>query len=290
MDNPAPPTEYEGLIRDVHERYVKMSKTNKRIAEYLTQSPNEMAVNSINELASRCAVHPSSLVRFAQMLGFSGFRDLQQLFQQRLITAAPGFEARAARLRAELADRETRGARGHLRDIALRDIASIEDLLENIGEAELDRAIDLLAGANTIYLLGQLRSEPIVGLLRYVLTMIGRRAVMLEASGGLATHMAKLIEPQDVLLAVSFRFYATEVVNISEEAAARGVPIIAISDSTLSPLAKVARILFAIPEGEYTFARSLAAPMCLAQALVLGLADRLKADGESPRIPVATAP
>lgn len=290
MVNPAPPTEYEDLIRDVHERYGKMSKTNKRIAEYLTQHPNEMAVNSVNELASRCDVHASSLVRFAQMLGFSGFRDLQQLFQQRLITAAPGFEARAARLKAELAGQETRGARGHLRDIALRDIASIEDLLENIGEAELDRAIDLLAGARTIYLLGQLRSEPIVSLFRYVLTMIGRRAVMLEASGGLATHMAKLIEPQDVLLAVSFRFYATEVVNITEEAAARNVPIIAISDSTLSPLAKVAQILFAIPEGEYTFARSLAAPMCLAQALVLGLADRLKSDGESPRIPVATAP
>ncbi len=50
--------------------------------------------------------------------------------------------------------------------------------------------------------------------------------------------MARLIEEGDVLLAVSFRFYATEVVNIVEEAGKRGVMIIAISDSTLSPRAK----------------------------------------------------
>src|SRR6202000_3582541 len=89
-----------------------------------------------------------------------------------------------------------------------------------------------------VYLLGQLRSAPVVELLRYVLTMLGKRCVLLDPGGGLATHMARLIESGDVLLAVSFRFYATEVVNIVEEAGKRGVMIIEISDSTLSPLAK----------------------------------------------------
>ncbi len=74
--------------------------------------------------------------------------------------------------------------------------------------------------------------------------------------------MARTMRAEDVLLAVSFRFYATEVVNIVEAAAGRGVPIIAISDSTLSPLAKCADVLFPVPEREYTFSRSLAAPMC----------------------------
>ena len=72
--------------------------------------------------------------------------------------------------------------------------------------------------------------------------------------------------------------------------AARGVPIVAISDSTLSPLAKNARVLFAVPEHEYTFSRSLAAPMCLAQALTVALAARLQKDLDgNPRIPVVTA-
>ena len=89
-------------------------------------------------------------------------------------------------------------------------------------------------------------------------------------------------------LAVSFRFYANEVVNVVEEAAARGIPIVAISDSTLSPLAKSARVLFAVPEHEYTFSRSLAAPMCLAQALTVALAARIQNNVVDPRIPTVT--
>ncbi len=285
-----PPSHYEGLIRLVHERYDAMSPTNRRIAEYLTQNPNEMAVGSVNDLGRRCGVHPSSLVRFGQSMGFDGFRDLQALFRKRLVTAAPGFEARAARLRGELGDRPEGAALGYLREIAVRDMASIEGLLETVPEADLEAAIDMMAGAGTIYLLGQLRSEPIISLMRYVLTMIGKRTIALDAAGGLATHMAKMVGPDDVLFAVSFRFYATEVVNIAEEAAARDVPIVAISDSTLSPLAKSARVLFAIPEPEYTFSRSLAAPMCFVQGLLLGLAARTGSQpGNEPRIPVATA-
>jgi DNA-binding MurR/RpiR family transcriptional regulator len=112
----------------------------------------------------------------------------------------------------------------------------------------------------------------------------------LDASGGLATHMAKLARPNDVMFLVSFRFYATEVVNVAEEAATQGVPIIAITDSTLSPFSKLAKVLLAVPEHEYTFSRSLAAPMCLAQALCVALAARLQKDTSEPRIPFVTGP
>ncbi|MFD1810139.1 MurR/RpiR family transcriptional regulator [Gemmobacter lanyuensis] len=129
-----------------------------------------------------------------------------------------------------------------------------------------------------------------VELLRYVLTMLGKRTVLLDPGGGLATHMAKVARPEDMLFVVSFRFYATEVVNVAEETAGRGVPILALTDSTLSPYAKLARVLFAVPEHEYTFSRSLAAPMCLAQALCVALASRLQKNSRDPRIPVVTGP
>jgi DNA-binding MurR/RpiR family transcriptional regulator len=101
--------------------------------------------------------------------------------------------------------------------------------------------------------------------------------------------MAKVMRKDDLLLAVSFRFYATEVVNVVEQAAERDIPIVAITDSTLSPLAKSAQVLFAVPEHEYTFSRSLAAPMCLAQALCVALAARLQKDSDHPRIPTVTS-
>jgi DNA-binding MurR/RpiR family transcriptional regulator len=283
------PENYEDLIRLIHERHDEMSKTYQRIAEFLTQNPNEVAVQSVNSIAASCGIHASSFVRFAQYLGYKGFKQLQVLFQIRLSTAAPGFEARKKALEGELSVREDRSELGFLKELVVRDIASLQDLLDKINGQDLAKAAQMIEAADTIYLIGQLRAEPVVNLLRYILTMLGRPCVLLDASGGLATHMARNIKQTDLILAVSFRFYANEVVNIVEEASKKGVPIISISDSTLSPLMKPSKILFAVPEHEYTFSRSLAAPMCLAQALMVSVASRVQHNTKDPRIPTVTS-
>lgn len=287
-DTPTPPESYEDLIRIIHERYGRMSKSYQAIAVFLTQNPNDVAVQSVNAIGERCNIHPSSFVRFAQALGFTGFRELQTLFHRRLSTAAPGFDARVRALAAELGTKQDRSDLGFLKELVVRDLASLQDLLENVSAEQISEAAELMQRADAIYLLGQLRSAPVVELLRYMLTMLGKRTVLLDTGGGLATHMAKVIRSEDLLFAVSFRFYANEVVNIVDETAARGVPVVAISDTTLSPVARSARIFFAVPEHEYTFSRSLAAPICLAQALTVALAARLQENRESPRIPVVT--
>ena len=288
MHNVKTPADYQGLIRVIHERYEDMSKSYQKIALYLTQNPNDVAVLSVSAIADRCGVHASSFVRFAQALGYHGFKDLQSLFQRRLSTAAPGFEARIKALEGDLGARADRSELGFLHDLVIRDIASLKDMLTDIPPESLVEAVNLLERADSVFLIGQLRSTPVVELLRYILTMLGKRCVLLDAAGGLTTHMARALRKTDVLIAVSFRFYANEVVNVVEEAGRQAIPIIAISDSTLSPLAKSAQVLFAVPEHEYTFSRSLAAPMCLAQALTVALASRLQNNSIDPRIPTVT--
>lgn len=283
-----PPRSYEDLIRLIHERHDQMSKTYQRISVYLTQNPNDVAVHSVNAIAERCGIHASSFVRFAQALGYKGFKDLQSLFHKRLETAAPGFEARLRALGGELQHRKDRSEYGFLHELVVRDIASLQGMLEEIDAADLTLAADLIEQADTVYLIGQLRSAPVVELLRYVLTMLGKRTQLLDANGGLATHIARTLRSKDLLIAVSFRFYANEVVNVAEEAKEVGVPIIAISDSTLSPIAKSASLLFSIPEHDYTFSRSLAAPMCLVQALTVAVAARIQ-QADDPRIPTVTS-
>ena len=123
------PSNYEHLIRLIHERYDKMSKSYQRIALYLTQNPNDVAVLSVTAIAERCSVHASSVVRFAQALGYDGFKTLQDLFQKRLSTAAPGFEARIKALESELDARMDRSEASFLRDLVVRDIASLQNLL-----------------------------------------------------------------------------------------------------------------------------------------------------------------
>jgi DNA-binding MurR/RpiR family transcriptional regulator len=282
-----PPTDYETFVALIQAEYAGLSRGFQTIARYLTQNPNDVAIQSINDIAAHCRVHASSLVRFAQSLGYQGFKDLKDVFNRRLATAAPGFEARVKSLRDDLQLHEGGSPKALLGDLVARDMTTLRDLFDSIVEADLARAVDLLESADTIYIAGQLRSAPIAIFVRYVLTMLGRNTLLLDANGGLATHMARAMRPADLLFSISFRFYAKEVVSITEAAFAAGVPVVAISDSTLSPLAKCATVLFPISEGEYAFSRSLAAPMCLAQALMVALAARLQND-PAPRIPIVT--
>ena len=132
MHNVKTPADYEGLIRVIHERYEDMSKSYQKIALYLTQNPNDVAVLSVSAIADRCGVHASSFVRFAQALGYHGFKDLQSLFQRRLSTAAPGFEARIKALEGDLGSRADRSELGFLHDLVICDIASLKDMLTDI--------------------------------------------------------------------------------------------------------------------------------------------------------------
>lgn len=289
MTDITPPADYEGLIRLIHDRHGDMSRTYQKIAEYLTQNPNDVAVRSVNSIAEQQGIHASSFVRFAQSMGYSGFKDLQALFQQRLATAAPGFESRVHALEAEMRSRGDMANAGFFRDLVVSDVASMQELLDSVAVADLNAAADILGQAETIFLVGQLRSAPVVEILRYLLTMAGKRCLLLDSSGGLATHIARTIRPGDALLAVSFRFYANEVVSIAEEVAATDIPIVAISDSTLSPLARTADVLLTAPEHKSPISRSLTAPICLAQALALAVAVREHEGTDQPTIPSVTA-
>lgn len=283
------PSNYEGVVNLITESYEQLSPGYQQVARFFTQNPNIIALESINSIAEKCGVHPSTLVRFAQQIGYSGFKELQAVFQTRLATAAPGFRERVGALEAELSRNQTAGNLGILQTAVVRDIAALQGLLDTVSEAELETAASLCASAKTIYVAGQLRSEPIAELLRYLMTMLQRKVILMNSAGGLSQEIAMTMEAGDILIAVAFRHYAKEVVAIAENGVANQIPVIAITDSQLSPLAKGATALFTIPEDEYTFSRSLAAPMSLIQTLATATAAKLQPRGEKDlRIPTVT--
>ncbi|WP_456309681.1 MurR/RpiR family transcriptional regulator [Serratia proteamaculans] len=287
-DSPPPHRNYEQVVNDITERYPQLSDRFQQVARFITQNPNAVALESINAIAAKCELHPSTLVRFAQQFGYSGFKQMQSVFQTRLATTAPGYNERIVALENDLQKNDQQGSLGFLQNLVVRDIATLQGMLEGIAASDLDRSAQLLSRAETIFIGGQLRSEPVAILLRYLLTMLNRKVILLDAPGGLAPHMAMNMTHRDVLVAVSFRHYAQEVVKISEIAEQKDVPIIAITDSVLSPLARSANVLFTIPEEEYSFSRSLAAPVCLVQCIALALAAALHPEEEQPRIETLT--
>lgn len=283
------PSNYEGAINLITANYERLSDGYKLVARFFTQNPNIIALESINSIAAKTKVHPSTLVRFAQSLGYTGFKELQAVFQTRLATAAPGFRERVSALDAEISRNAAHGTIGFLRDMVVRDIASLQGLMESVSEDDLQKAADLCASSTCIYVVGQLRSEPIAELMRYLMTMLQRKVIFMDSSGGLSQETAMTMGKGDVLIAIAFRHYAKEVVAIAEHAVKAGVPVLAITDSQLSPLAKGAEVLFTIPEDEYTFSRSLAAPMCLVQTIATATAAKLRPKSdEEVRIPSVT--
>ncbi len=269
------PLTYEQLITAIAERHGTMSKRFQQIARFVVQNPNDVALESVKTISATAGVQPSTLVRFAQSFDYAGFSDMQRVFQSRLLTAAPSFTDRINALKKELGGQAGEPHQTSLRDLVIGDMAALQHLLESTPEQSLEHAAALLSEARTVYVIGQLRAYPVANYMRYVLTHLRRDVRLLDGAGGLAAEQAELMDEGCVLLAVSFRYYAREVVDIVEAAAGRDIPIVAITDSQLSPLAKHATVTFEVPEGEFNFSRSLAAPMCLAQALVIGMANRL---------------
>ncbi len=281
---PLPHENYEQVVNDIASRYSQLSDRFQQAARYITQNPTTVALESINAIAAKCGMHPSVLVRFAQLFGYSGFKQMQSVFQTRLATSAPGYNERITALESDLRKNDEKGSLGFLQSLVIRDIATLQELLTNITEHDLDKTALLLKNAPTIYIAGQLRSEPIALLMRYLLTMLNRKVVLLDSAGGLAPHMAMNMTQDDVLIAIAFRHYAKEVINIADIANDKSVSVVSITDSVLSPLAKNSAVLFTIPEEEYSFSRSLAAPVCLGQCIAMALAAVLHPEKEQPRL------
>ena len=160
----------------------------------------------------------------------------------------------------------------------------MNDLKNSISPKAIEQAVTLLQEAETIYVLGQLRSFSVAYNIRYLLLYLRQDVRLLDGSGGLATEEAELMSEKSLLVAVSFRYYAREVVDIVEGTARKNIPILAITDSQLSPLNKHATCSLVVPGAGHKFSYSLAASLCLAQSLIISMASRLQIEGSEEEL------
>lgn len=268
------PESFESLKAAIAERYPSLSRQLQQIARYALENPDELALETVTTIASRAEVQPSSMIRFAQAMGYDGFSTMQQVFRSNLMASTPSYRERIQSLR------KNRGAPFEDPDTAIADfvedgIAALELLRDHTSRERLSEAVDTLAGAEEIYLLAQGRAFPVAFYLSYALSRLERRCYLLDGIGGLLRQQADLVTAKDAVIAVSFHPYSPMVVDIVTERSERGVPIVAITDSPLSPLALEARVAFEIKDNRQRPFRSLVAPMCLAQSLVVSLGHRM---------------
>jgi DNA-binding MurR/RpiR family transcriptional regulator len=270
------PRDFAALKAQIVERAASLPKRLSQIAAFSLDHPDDIAFGTVASIAGQARVQPSSLVRFAQSMGYQGFSELQDVFRARLRERVLNYEERIAQLR-EHADA---ASKAHILFEGFSDAAqkSLTDLKERIDPALLDRAVAKLAAASTIYLVGLRRSFPIACYMAYAFGKLGVRHVLIDAIGGMAPEEMSFAARDDAVLAVSFTPYASETLTLVARAAQRHVPVIAITDSAFSPLARDAEIWFEVAEANFEGFRSLAASMALATTLTVAVAEKRSAD------------
>ena len=267
-----PPASAEEFRTLLLQDYDGLSKRLKQVARYVLDEPNELALETLAVISERCGVQPSAIVRFAQAFGFSGASQMQRLFRDGLLSAnnSIGYGERVRRF-SEAVSRTAAGE-GLLTEFVEGNILALQNLSETVSEKEMRGAVDLIANAAVVHVAGFRRAFPISAYLAYSLQQLGKHVQFIDGVGGLARPQANTIDDKDLLIAVSFHPYAPETVELTEIAARNGAKILSISDSRVSPIAKAADIALQVHDSEVRSFRSLAASMCLAQAVVIGFA------------------
>lgn len=268
------PQEFDQLKDMIARRYSTLSRQLQKIARFALEYPNDFALETVAALANRVEVQPSSVVRFAQALGYDGFSDMQQVFRTHLVTRSESYRERIRTLRKEHSV-DVGGVDAVLADFVDESMTSLQLLRDSTSASDLEKAVSILVNASDIYLLAERRAFPVAFYLAYALGRLEQRAYLLDGVGGMLVQQTHLARPQDALIAISFPPYSSVVVDLFADRNEHGVPTVAITDSPVSPLALEATVAFGIKQQEERAFRSLTAPMCLAQTLVVSLGHHL---------------
>lgn len=275
-----PPQEFEDLKVEISSRYESLSKRLRDIARFALDNPSIMALETIANIAKTAKVQPSALIRFAQALGYSGFSQMQRVFQAYVAEQSASYKER---IRAELAQKDVPAPDSPaalLQQYCEANIVSLRHLEDGIKSDELENAVRLIRNADHIYIMAQRRSFPVANYLSYMLSHVDCRIHVLDGQGGMIQEQSQAIRDRDLLIAVSFYPYAEETVNIVKKAKDINVPIIGISDSDLSPVCANADAHFRVHDAEVHHVRSLSATMLLAQVLATSLAFEIEKNGQ----------
>jgi DNA-binding MurR/RpiR family transcriptional regulator len=260
------PGSYEELRAVLSSGTARLPKKLHQVAIHLWQHPTAVALGTVTSVASEAGVQPSTLVRFAQAFGYSGFSDLQEVFKANLADGGRSrdrWESASSSEAARLVDgfigssaTGLAGVRGRL------DLAQFEMMSET------------LAAADLIYIIGSKRAFSLVSYVSLALANLGVRNLALDNVGSTAFELLRCASTSDAVLAVSFTPYNSITPELAASAAQRGVPIVSLTDSAFSPLVPVSKAYVEVIEESFSGFKSLSATLAVAMALVLRIEQR----------------
>ncbi|QFY59562.1 MurR/RpiR family transcriptional regulator [Rhizobium grahamii] len=265
------PRDFESLRSTIIERKASMPKRLAQVAAFALGNPDEIAFGTTASIAAASDVQPSTLVRLAHHLGYDGFSDLQSIFRERLRDRTLTYEERLVTLEQASGEDEDANLLSGFISAASQ---SVNRLAATVQSDTFTKAVDILAAAETIYLIAKRRSYPLTAHMTYAFSKLNIRHQIVASPNGVDPEMVQFATKNDAAIAASFSPYAADSLSQAEALADRGVPVVAITDSAFSPLAARATCWFEVAEADFAGFRSLSASMALTMALPVAIAER----------------
>ena len=240
-------------------------------ARYVLDRPRDVALLSMREQARQAGVQPATMTRLAKHLGMDGYDDVRELYASAVREGDLGFAGKAG---VQVVSQKLRG-----------DKALAAEMLKSIG-AQIDRlaapdrldslvaAARALASARRIFCLGLRSSHSVAWHLHYVLSLVGERSIHIDGIAATGADALARATGRDVLLVASVLPYTRMTVELAEYAVARGLRVVAITDSEVAPLAQIAQHSVIVPTDSPSFFHAMSPAFVIAEILGAIIAGR----------------
>ncbi len=250
----------------ISEKYNDLTKSEKRIANYLRKKQEESAFLSAGELADRLGLSEATLVRFARTLGFGSYPAMRSVLQ----TAFRRRVTHSVRLRGRLDDLRESG------DIFERLVVSEMDYLtqalETVDREALKQAVCFLRDRKRVFVLGVGPSISLVDLMQIRLGRFGRQVIPLTTAGREIVEPLLLMTEEDLVFVICFFDVTPALQLVLNYANQVHCPVIMLTDTLGSIIGDKADVVLTAKRGPVSEFHSLVVPMTIINTLLLALA------------------
>ena len=265
------------LLKEIEERMPTFSKGQKLISVYILDNYDKAAYMTAAKLGAIVKVSESTVVRFAIELGFEGYPEFQHSLQEIVRTKLTSFQ------RIEVTNNLI-GDGDVLTKVLVADSDKIKHTLEEIDREAFEDAVEKIVSARAIYVLGARASSSLASFLSHSLGMIFDNVKFVQTSSGSEMFEQMLnIGEGDVMIAISFPRYSKKIINAVDYAKHRGANVIAITDSSMSPIAPQSNQMLLAKSDMASFVDSLVAPLSIINAMIVAV-SRKKQDELTVRL------
>lgn len=255
----------EDVLTRIREHYKSLSKGQKRLADYITEHYDKAVYLTAARMGSTVGVSESTVVRFANELGYEGYpelmRSLEELVKNRL-TSVQRIEVTSGRIQKDKL----------LKTVLHSDIENLRQTQETVDEGQFAEVIERLKNARRVYILGVRSCAALAGFLGFYLNFVLKDVRLIQTNSVSETFEQMLnVGKEDVFIGISFPRYSKRTARVMEFAKSRGCACIAITDSDMSPLVEFADNSLMCCSNMLSFADSLVAPLSVINALIVAL-------------------